>query len=710
MIELPTKFAAENAKGSSTPSILVKLGGSVLENIQSSAGDWGVNTAETNVDYVTEPGNVRLVDQSYTDTISQTTNNASIELLHSVVGDPEERNEVRQSFINAVPGTELLLESITIRIASYAVGHYGGWPDGTNNIGIYIRDSSLNIIKFLSVSDNNATPHDLTINFLSYDIKIPYNETYYFELYATQSDIFYPYDHYVTLYYSSSGGYSNGFLDVIYSYKGDYSGNIGDAVFSIKFAGAYYPLTGSITTQIIDLSEVPTGDGTFKVQSIKPSHYGTTNIIITAYGSTDGFSSSNENLGTVVDGQILGLSDIYRYYKFKADFTTTSSLETPDLLSVGVSFVIFSKFSDNTFLGYPADLKSVSSLTTEISDTAITTIGQITLTFGQTTGVASFLTDSVPKNKIAQIKLGFIADGFTEDDYIEYYTGVVADWSYEEYDINIIIKDNSASWKIEIPRETSSAGNHVAPGYDNVIASGDHPIDIIKDILYNHIITSESAVDTESLDAAKTALSGWLMTRTISGSERQAADSILNEIRILIGGYFLFKSNGRVSLKLYDSDETVVASFSHDDFIQRPSWESNIAALINKTLVEYDWNTGTEVYDHVFVGIDDNSQTDYGQIGEYDFSDKWTDGDAQGIIQQTAFTTRILTRYAYPPSIFRARVDRRWIALEVADMVNITTNQYPSADLSQVTKKFQIIKRNFNPQRAYIDFTFLEVP
>jgi hypothetical protein len=711
VIELPAKFAAENARAQNTPAILVKLGGGVLENIQSSAGDWTANTAETNVDYASDPGSVVLEDQAYTDTISQTTNNASIELWHSVIGDPQESNYVRQSFLNTVPGTELLLESITIKVSTLSDGYGPSDPDGTNVIYMDIKNSALQTVATLSMLDaNGATAHDLVFNFLSQEVKIPYNETYYFDLSALPSNFYYPHDHYVTLYYSSSGGYAGGFLDNYYQYPSGAPGNIGDAVFTLKFAGAYYPLTGSITTRIIDLGELPTGDGTWKIQTIKPSHYGVTNLVITAYGSTDNFSSSNVNLGVVTDGLAVALNKIYQYYKLTADFTTTSSLESPTLLSMGVSFVIFTKFSDRGELGFEPSLKGISSLTTQIDDFDLTTIGQITLTFGQTALISSFLATGYPKNKICLIKIGFIAVDFSEEDFIDFYSGVVTDWSYTAYDINIVIKDSSASWKVSIPRETSTAGNHVAPGYDSVIATADHPVDVMKDILYNHVLASESRVNTESFNTVEAALPNWKVTRTIPGSEQQDADSVLNELRVLIGAYFLFKNDGRVALKLYNSAETPVASLSHDDFLQRPGWESNIDALINKTLVWYDWNSGTEAYDHVYVGINATSQTNHAEVQEYQLEDKWTDGDSQGISQMSALATRILSRYANPPAIFKARLDRKRIALEVGDFVSITTNQAPSTDLSgQDNQTYQIIRRNFNPQRAFIDLTFLKV-
>lgn len=705
MITLPAKFAAENEKAQSDPTVLVKIGKSTLENVQTTQGDWTSNSSESQVDYATSPGDV-IVESETPPDVENLSQNTQL-LMNETDGVNYVVSISPMQSFKQTSGDSKKLSSLTLKYrkttAALAEAFIQVWDARPLSGTPATRLGNSN-----TVTLDSTSAKDYTFDFTSANITIEHNTEYWFRIYGGSSN---KVTQKVYLYYQNTNVYANGQLDLYDNNEpigGDpWTDDVGDVYFNATFTGDYYKATGNITTQIIDLGEIPVDDGEWFFEDVTSD--GT--ITYAAWGSTDNFVASNVSIGAVVDGGTITGGDLYRYYKIQATLAGTSQSFTPILQSMGLTFVTYINVSDiKGALGYEPSLKQISSLQTQIDDFNLTTIGQLTLTLGQTDQLVNYLYDNYPKNKPVRVLLGYNATGFTESDYVLFYSGVISEYSMKADIINMSIKDNSASWKVQIPVDESAAGNQASGTFTNIVAAADHHIDVILDILQTHLSVRDSKIDFGAFDAVKTALSGWEVTRTITGDDQQSGDELLNELRFLIGCYYIPQPDGKVTIKQYDRDEAVIDSITEVDIIGRPSWEANLDKLVNKTFIEYNFNTGTEEYDNVYIGIDLTSQSNYDETKSFLYEDLWTEGDAQGISQMDTLTDNILARYADPPPIFKVKLDRKKIAWEVGDMVSVTTLQAPGTDMSGVTaEKYQIIKKNFNPLEKRIAFEMLKV-
>lgn len=603
MITLPPKFAAENAKSKSEPCVLVKLGSSLLESIQSSQGDWKANTAETQVDYDLFPGSV-VISQTAIPDISVTTGTNSRAVASTAVGPPVFYSTLSQEIVNPYSGS-VTIDTVTlycreIGTMSPAIIYCEIWDRATG--GTQLSSTQSNSI---SGSSWKAEVYDFSADNVSFSG----GASIYLRMYSATVTSFGDFNSIEV----RSAGVGTGTID-----------------HTITLTGIYYNTSGSITSQIIDLGETPAVDGEWKIVDQTPSDYGTTTLTYTAYGSTDNFVTSNVTIGTVVDGDTITSGDWYRYYKLKADFTTTDQSETPLLERMGASFVSYINFQDQiTPLGYEPSIKRISSLTTEIDDFELSQIGQLTINIGKTDYIDDYFGTIVVKNKPVKVLMGFNVAGFAETDYIDFYTGVIDTYQLSGRDYSVTIKDNTTSWNFDVPREISTSGKQSSPTYQSDIqASDDHHADVILDILQNYLSVRDSTIDFGSFESVKASSVGWITTRTIAGENAEKASELINQLRILLGAYFIPQANGQIKIKLYDTNEAAVGAISLNDNINRPSYDSKLDDLINKTYVELDFNTSTEVFDAIYIGIDSQSQTDTSEVFTWEFEDYWTDSES----------------------------------------------------------------------------------
>lgn len=706
MIDLPAKFAVENKKAHSKPAMLLKLGDSILENVQTSQSDWENNSAESAVDYATQPGAV-ILEADAVPQEANTTENSDLNLLY-IDGS---YNFYYQYGIQSFQQSTLASKNLGVvafSVETYVFRYYV-------KVSCFIREGSKTgpIVTPTKTNTISSTTTAYTIfDFTANNVEIKAGVTYYAFIWV--SDYGY-WVNSVKLQYDNTGGYANGQLDSldIQSQPAIPPGiNLGDAKFYMTFYGDYYQTIGYITTQIIDLGEVPTVNGEWIFNELEPTAAGFATVQYTCYGSTDGFDTSDVTIGVKEDGDPIESGDWYKYYKIKAFLITTDASITPIVNDVGLSFVTYLKLENRKHLGYEPSIKKVSSLATQIDDFDLTTVGQITVTLALTQQVSNYLYSNYPKNKPAKLYLGYEADGFGENDYLIFYTGIIYSWGIQEGDVSLVLQDISSDWDIQIPREESTSGGKAASGtYTDLVASADHHIEVMLEVLQNRIGLRDSFIDLISFDEAMATLSGWEVTETIGEDEQQSAADILNELRVLMGAYFIPQPTGKIKIKLYDPDEAAVGHFSDMIATTAPRWNRNIEAMINKTTVFFD-HEPPGIFNHVYIGIDSASQANNNAVYDWELWDIWTTDDVggQGESQIDALTDRILARYADPPSIIEWDLDRKQIAYEVGDMVTCSTKYAPSAGLSGIANvKYQIVKKNLDPNTHRISFTVLEV-
>jgi hypothetical protein len=643
------------------------------------------------------------------------TTDSDYRILAIIIGSGPPNNSYNagwQSF-KQTTGASKILDNVDVKVQTVQSGT--GSFTARFAVGLYDAKNGNQISSDVTLDISTTINATKNFDFSNQELEIKNNTTYWLKISAS-----YPSYSFsglngseARLRFNSAGGYADGQLDIIGTQTAI---DVGDLYFTLTMTGDYFLTSGDLTTQIIDLGETPTADGEWKFTDITPSDYGTTAVTYTCYGSTDNFVTSNVTIGTKVDGDVIGSADWYQYYKIKLALTTTDKNETPSVQDVGLSFVSYVNYTNQKFLGYEESIHSVSSLTTVISDFELSTVGQISITLGLTATLSEYLDTKYPKNKPAKVLLGFMPDSgdtYSENDFLEYYSGVIEKYTINNHNVTINVKDPNQNWSVDVPIDTTTtAGKYTGGTFSNIVASADHHIDVMLDILQNQLNLRDAVIDFGSFESVKTTLSGWEVTRTIAGSDRQPAQDLLNELRVLTSTYFIFGNTGKIRLKLFNATESAVDNLTDDDFLTVPKYDAQLEEIINKTYISFDYNTVTDVFDHIWIGLDTTSIANWGETATKEIDDKWTDDDVggQGEGQIETLSTNILTRYATPPAEIETSIDYRKLALEVGDVVTITTINAPSDDFAGITGvKYQIVNKNIDPNKYRLKMKFLRL-
>lgn len=684
MLTLPEKFAAENSKDRNTPALLVDIQNGVQESDQTTQSDWQANTGESNIDYTPTPpdaGNVILTQDHMI---------ANFE----TGGDTWFQNQDDYGPPQIAQGFKVPVNSGVSKIAVYCKGGavfnrtitrlkiYSGFPSSPTLL------ATSNTLDFTS---STGAWRDYTF---STPVQLTAGTQYHFLIEDVPTA---PLDSPIWVYLDTNNGYADG---TFYQYDNyntvwvEYTGS--DAYFRIHTS---YAPSGYIYTQSMDLGETPTSNGEWVFEDITPAG---TSVVYTAWASDTGaFAGEETSLGIVVDGDAITI--LKRYYRVKATLSSSAhQASTPTLQRIKATFDKFDTYADNMSLGYEPSVLGASSLTTTIDTFEKSTISQVTLTLALTQKVSEWLATKYPRNKIVKVKEGFVAPGWARTDYIDYFVGQVEDWSVSDYEVKLIVRDYSKSWKTKVPSKWEST-------IDDVTWTNQHPIDVCLDILRNRVNVRDSKLVTSSFDAIKTALSGWKVSRTIT-KEPVDADELLQELRLLMSAYFIPQPDGKIRIKRWDPNEAAIDSLNDDNFMIR-DWQGNAASLINQTHIYFEWDgDGNEAADFTEfrAGVDGASQTNWSELRLKEIKDKWT--LAADVSQIQDLEGKILARYANPPAIIPGDVSRSKIALEVGDIVAITTKKAPSTDMNGISNvKFQIVNRNLDHKRDTIRLKLLRV-
>ena len=389
------------------------------------------------------------------------------------------------------------------------------------------------------------------------------------------------------------------------------------------------------------------------------------------------------------DGTVL--TDKNRYLFFTAFLSPNSTGSwTPILRSVQTYFPTWVVFSSTPEKGYEPALTSVSSLQTAIDTFKPSTVGQVSLGIALTKQVSNWLKTAYPRNKEVRIYAGFST--LAEADYISYYRGNVEDWSFgQNRQVSISLRDFSKTWKgVPVPGTWQTTA-------DDKTWTAQHPVDVMLDILQGNIGAPTKAIDGSSFGSVKAALSDWVVTNKLTGKTFDAKD-LLEELRFITGTYFIPQYDGRIKLKRWDKNEAAVMSLSDDEMIG-VAYKGNSASLMN--LLNWYFNMDTEGVGKsggiaLHQELDGASGFNWGEQKVFEFKDYWTltAGDSAQI-QPVA--SDMLERYAAVPDILAFQLDLRFIELECADMVNITTKIAPSTDLAGISNvKYQITRKDLD--------------
>lgn len=492
------------------------------------------------------------------------------------------------------------------------------------------------------------------------------------------------------------------YTDTLYIYAGSRSGDVSSSHFYSTFVG--YKDTGFITTQTMDYGSTPLQKGEWVLGFNEPIG---TSITFEAWASATGaFAGEEISLGTIEDGDLI--TELKRYYRVKATFTSDSTrIKSPILYHIiadfSESFTITDKLISDTPEFVPRILE-VSSVSSGIDTFDKSTTGNINLTVPLNEQISEWLYNKYPLNKKVVVKAGWDVPGYTDSDFVPFFTGLVKDYGISKDDKSTIqIHENQSKWSAKVP-------NHWESIADDVVWNEVHPVDIIVDILLNHINLRASFLDSASFTAVKASTPTWIVSRKITGNTEDA-ETLLNELRILLSSFFIFKNDGTVKLKRYDPTETAVADIVDPvDIMGGLTWAGNTDSIINQINTHFGWGgSGSDDsdFESLFITADVTSNVNHDKNYLKVIKDKWVSSVGSFMIDD--MNDKIIDRYSSPVSIVSFSLGRKFIALEAGDMISLTTPRAPSADFTGIVKeKYQITNKSYNLRKDLINFSFLK--
>ena len=690
MINLSSIFQEANNQPEKERDVLVMVEDVTLFTEKTTESDWGNNVSESNMDYTSSPPNAGdvVLTTNITPDEEQLISNTQFHLVF-----PTTESEAWQSF-KQINGFAAILD----QVSTY---HRLATPSAPVNTTISCEIWSSN--KTTKISSTQTFYKAISTTFEDYwaifdfsedNLFLENNIEYWIKITAIISN---PND-LSSVWYQNTDVYGNGQMDGYFPIPDSWNYDIGDMAFEIKMNDNYNAV-GDITTDNIDIGEIPTDLGEWVLEDVTPDN---STLTYEAWYSTTGvFGGEEVSIGAIIDGQVI--TDLKRYWRVKASFAAnTNRNESPTLQSIKADYTTYRKFNKIPDLGYEPLVASLSSLTSKVDFFKPASIGQISVGIQMTDAVSDWVYSDTLYNKIVQVKLGFKYDGFAESDYIHYFTGAIDDWTVNDGILNLTLKDLSKEWKLPVPSKWEDAG-------DNVTYTDEHHTDVMLDIFQNHINVRDSGLLLDSFATVKAATSGYQVTRTITGNTIDAK-KLVEELRVLLMAFFLPRGDGKVGIKQFDAAEAIVVTFT-DDNTTGIKWRANSKDLINRTSLYFDWNgDGEKEADFLEYDPGDNgtSQTKFQEIRPYILKDKWT--DVAEATQISDLETKILAQFDDMPSRVTITCDAKDIAYEAGDMVGVTTLESPGNNGAGITdEKYLITSKNLDFLGDKIVFEGLKV-
>ncbi len=673
MMTLPQPFDEKNRALENRPTYIVSLETDDSLSAESTTqADWQANTGSQNVDTASSPGDVTLLAPARVGN-SSGWKDFQIKLAQDTDGDGTPDTYTTQTLWQ---GFTPQASGVVSRVAFLMRSNDPTQAPETLKVEIWDSTRSTllgSVEKTTTIASYDWVWFDFPLD--EGKVEVTGSTTYWLAIFTTSTDM-----HDVEIYYHAGGNpYPGGEM---------HTDPTDDACFRVEFG---YPSSGHIITKTLDLGQTPARDGEWVLEDTVPM--GTSMAYQGWASDTGAFNGEEVSLGTIEDGDAITVKK--RYYRVRADLSTTDPGQTPVLYSIKAYFPDYMKLSSELTTGYESAVLAISALETTIHTFKPSTIGTISIGLALTGTVTDYLTNHHPPGKRVIVRAGF--DGIGEADYIHYYTGVIDRYKLSgEGRVSMELKDASRTWKKRLPQKWESTT-------DDIVWTDAHPVDCMLDILERIGIRS-AFMDMASFSAVRESLTGWNVTRTLTGNTYEA-DKLLEELRRLTSTYFIPRGDGRVRLKLYDPDEPAVAELT-DDVLVSIGWDANTEGLLNGLYVYYGWNGGGEElkdFSGLYTLVDAQSSVDWGSFVK-ETKDKWTQSGYGWQVEVMA--QNIVTRYAKKPVLLDAEVDRYFIWLEVGDMVSVTST-VPPGGIQQ--KKFQVVRKNLDFSRDTIKLKLLEV-
>lgn len=694
-------FIAAAAAATREPVILVAVESvDTIKTSSSSQADWQAAKASSNVNAVTQPGDLFLATDgsevysgTYTDDDAYT---GRLDIYWSE-GWPGDGTGVataystsRQSPNNRTTGIryyyEMAFNYIQCRVVLQYSTDGSTWSDGAT-------------ITYNMNNSNDQIPQELSVAGLT-------PGTYYSRL----------------------------MLDTINYYYGG-----GDATLRFLSGGqtktitwsylTSYLASGSLQTKNFDLGLVPSQDSVIYIDDSIPDSAG---IAYTARGSNDG--SSWTNLGTVTDTTAL---DPYRYYDVTATLTpSTSGLATPLLREIAIyggdsQFVYYSTHpGEPVAAALPLVTGQLGTISAKIELDKLPSVGETSVSLFYCQPTFELLRDGQLRNKTVAVKVGFL--GLAELDYEPYFTGIWHDASVDQKKglINVKIRSPLAKFaKVQLPIELAenAARNNttVAP----ITWTSVHAMDLAIDI-YDQMGIPDRFIDRATFTAAETAMGvSCTLSRTLDKDHKAEAAKLLDEICKLTGVWFVPDADGKIKAIRYDPTAAIVADLDARvvDFGQVELGQEKLYTRqhIYYGLIAGEQGSAAEDFANAYVLINDAAEIAWGvnlDVPETDpdyrknpgYSREFFDLWSMSQTAREAMADRWDSWYSTPKMKLKAsNIPLAYFEIRLGQLVGVTGLQLPvtGLDWGELTsaKKFLVTGRTFDPKNCTLALDLLEV-
>lgn len=691
MRSFPDKFTLQNNSVPNKPALIVQIQKDVNYVEQSTQTDWTNATSKSLVDYTpTPPTDGDVILSQTTDAVDDQTQGSSASGF-AIYSSPGGYYQHWQAFQNR-SGVARKLYSITLHT------FVGSNRNAYISIHTAKGGSQIGSTVWQTIGAGGTYP---VVDFSGQAIILEPYTTYWFRVQIDGSISEYIYGTTYTPAYSY-GNYSY----YIPSPRNEWHNDVGDLYFVIRFTGRYgyyYESNGSITTQVMSLSSVPTRAGEWNFLDVMPNGSSLKYFAWACNTATWTFPNSWEQIGYVEDGD--AIATLRNFYRVRAEFTANQWRDSSPVVSaIRLDFNEYSVYSNRKEFGYKTYLTKVGNLSSEVDFFEGSTIGQIDITLVNNSETRQLIANAYLKNKQIRVYAGFVADGFSETDFIPYRFGQVSNVSIKENEIIVSMQDYASDWKNKtIPNKWNSAT-------DDVTWQGSYIVDVMIDVLLNQVKTRDSKIDMASFAMVKTYYPAPV-NRKFTGNTEDV-EEVLDELRLLARSVFIVNETGRTRL-LWLGDNglstyTVVSTLTDNDFIDI-SWESNYESVINRASIYSAWvgsGDDTKAFSSYIEAVDSPSQYNFQEIAVWEFKDKWfTMANSQ---YPLALATYVVSNYGTGRPILKAKVDRKFLFLEVGDVVWAATETCPSSwGIGLFGKSYMVMKTDFDFMNDTIELTMM---
>jgi len=507
-----------------------------------------------------------------------------------------------------------------------------------------------------------------------------------------------------------------------------YLNNTNVRVTQVYLVVTYYDFaaTGNIVVPFdLGASAATANKATVSIDDLVPTGGGLT---YTAEGSTTGSWGGEEvSLGAVEDGSAM---TGYRYYRVTANYTSDGTV-TPVLKSIKIeipdNIYLYSTLDDYILSAYPW-LKDIPGRNIKLNlKDMITETSSLTVSLVRNETVDKMVRDNNFRGLNTSIRIGMYTTDITVNDLIPYYQSKISNYSVDETDLKITLKDMTKDLSFKIPAQTGSAKTTIS--YDKT-----HVADVINDLLDKAGIASRY-IDRGTLDTVEAnigdgtpASKDWVVNRTgnMVLSEPETAKSIITELLEIMGCYMVVQENGKAQFIEYDSTTTAQETWGKNDVLPGFTYKPNLEALRNLCIIYYDWvgKATTAVsgeseadFASILVNSDATSISDWGLTASKIIKNKWLSGDSTdgyyGDELATHIAAREVTRLKDGLGKLSCRTSLDKCGIQVGDFINIDTSDgidviFNPSVAEDATRKFLVTSKNWDVGSDIISWELTE--